>query len=86
MRIGKGKQMTQRKLDQMSHSLPQSPYELTWDQTQATVVEEQSVWKVMKWGIEALGLRKILLETENIGDGNAAHDLDGKRETNDVPV
>lgn len=86
MRFGRGKQRTQRKLDQMSHSLPQSPYELTWDQTQATVVEKQSVWKVMKWETEALGLHKMVLETENIGDGNAAHDLDGKWETNDVPV
>jgi hypothetical protein len=73
----------------MSFSLPQSSHELTWDQTQATVVEEQSVWKVMKWenGLpEALGLLKILLETENIGDGKAAHALDGKWEKNDVPV
>jgi hypothetical protein len=52
-------------------------------------VEEQSVWKVMKWenGLpEALGLYKILLETENIRDGNATHALDGKWQTNDVPV
>jgi hypothetical protein len=73
----------------MSYSLPQSKHELTRDQSQATMVEEQSVWKVMKWenGLpEALGLHKIPLEIENIGDGNATHALDGKWETNDVPV
>jgi hypothetical protein len=89
MRIGRGKQRTQRKPAQTSLSLPKSLHELTWDQTQATVVEEQSVWMVMKRenGLpKALGLHKTLLETENIGNGNATYALNGKWVTNDVPV